>query len=75
MSRKKHNMDDTAIPEIERLISEWIHNKKYREILRLKLIDDETYDTIAEMYEMSVPQIKTIVYTSIVILYEHKGET
>ncbi len=71
----KHNMDDVPISKLEYLISEWIHNKKYRDILRAKLIDGETYDTVSEMFDMSTPQIKTIVYASITILYEHVNDT
>lgn len=71
MAKKKHNMNNVPISKIEFLISEWIHNKKYRDILRMKLIDDETFETVAEVFDMSVPQIKTIVYASVAKMYEH----
>lgn len=76
--RTIHNMDDLPTSVIKHLIDEWIHNKKYREILKLRLIDGETFEAISEMMDMSVPQIKTIVYTSIVRMYDcynTKGET
>ena len=47
--------------EIERRISEQIHNAKYREIMRMRLIDGLTYERIAEIVEMSPRQIKNIV--------------
>ena len=47
--------------QIAEKISENIHSKKYREIMRLKLIDGYTYERIAEIVEMSPRQIKNIV--------------
>ena len=44
------------------LIDEHIHNLKYRNILRLRYIDGLTYEKIAEEVNMSVQQVKTIVY-------------
>ena len=47
--------------EIAELISEIIHSKRDREIMRLKLIDGLTLEQTAEIVEMSVPQIQRIV--------------
>ena len=47
--------------EIAELISEIIHSKRDREIMRLKLIDGLTLEQTAEVVEMSVPQIQRIV--------------
>ncbi len=47
--------------EIAERISEIIHSKRDREIMRLKLIDGLTLEQTAEAVEMSVPQIQRIV--------------
>jgi DNA-directed RNA polymerase specialized sigma subunit len=47
--------------EIADRISEIIHSKRDREIMRLKLIDGLTLEQTAEIVEMSVPQIQRIV--------------
>lgn len=47
--------------EIAERISEIVHSKRDREIMRLKLIDGFTLEQTAEAVEMSVPQIQRIV--------------
>lgn len=48
--------------EVEKAISELIHNAKHRDILRDRLIDGLTYEELAEKHHYSVTHIKTIVY-------------
>ena len=48
--------------EIANAINEYIHSKRDREILYLRLVDGLTYEQIAEYKEMSVRQVKNIVY-------------
>lgn len=55
-------MLDKPRSEIERAIDEWILNEKYRAILKRRLLDGLTYERLAEEFEMSVRQIKNIVY-------------
>lgn len=48
--------------EIEKLVDEWIHNGKYREIVKRKLHNNEiTYERLAEEFGYSVNQTKNIV--------------
>jgi len=47
--------------EIAERISEIIHSKRDREIMRLKLIDGLTLEQTAEIVDMSVSQIQRIV--------------
>ena len=54
--------------EIERRISEHIHSKRDRNIMRLRLVDGLTYERIAEIVEMSPRQIKTIVKRHMLLL-------
>lgn len=53
---------DYTNSQMNSLIDEHIHNVKYRAILKLRYLDGMTYDQIAEEMDMSVQQIKTIVY-------------
>lgn len=47
--------------EVAERISEIIHSKRDREIMRLKLIDGFTLEQTAEIVDMSVAQIQRIV--------------
>ena len=55
-------MIDKPYSEIEKAIDEWILNEKYRKILKRRLLDGITYECLAGEFEMSVRQIKNIVY-------------
>lgn len=51
--------------EVEHLIDEWIigrNAERNRKILKRRLLDGITYEKLAEEFDMSVRQIKTIVY-------------
>ena len=48
--------------DVERLIDEYCFNKKYREILKSRFLDGVCFEPLAEMYDMSVRQVKNIVY-------------
>lgn len=55
-------MKDLSKTELVNLIDEWILNQKYRRILYRRLIDGITYEALACEFDMSVRQIKNIVY-------------
>ncbi len=63
---------DLSRSELKNLIDEWIFREKDREILKRRLLDGITYETLAEEFEMSVRQIKNIVYKSEDRLFNHK---
>lgn len=44
------------------LIDQWIFNEKNRRILKSRLIDGLTYTELSKNYQMSVRQLKNIVY-------------
>lgn len=48
--------------EIERRIDERIHHERNRRILKRRLIDGICYEPLAEEFELSVIQVKRIVY-------------
>lgn len=57
--------------QIEFLIDEWILNERDRKILKRRLLDGICYEPLAEEFEMSVRQIKTIVYRGEEKIYRH----
>ena len=54
--------DDLKNSEIEHLINEWIHSERDRMILHRRLIDGICFEPLAEECNMSVAQVKRIVY-------------
>lgn len=55
-------MRDYSRTEIENAIDEWILNEMHRAILKRRLIDGICFEPLAEEFDMSVTQIKRIVY-------------
>ena len=64
-------LDDLPRSEIENLIDEWIRSERDREILKRRLLDGITYEKLAEEFELSVRQIKSIVYKSENKIFKH----
>ena len=65
---------DLCRSEIEKLINEWIigrNAERDRSILKRRLIDGITYEKLAEEFNLSVRQVKNIVYRSQEKLYKH----
>lgn len=48
--------------EIEKVIDEYVHNARNRAILKRRLIDGICFEPLAEEFELSVRQVKNIVY-------------
>lgn len=63
---------DLPRTEIEHLIDEWILKERDREVLKRRLLDGITYETLAEEFELSVRQTKRIVYKAEDKLFHHK---
>lgn len=67
-------MMDLSRSQIEALIDEWIIGPKAardRDILKSRLLDGLTYEELAERYDLSVRQTKTIVYKREQTLFRH----
>lgn len=64
-------MRDYSRTEITEAIDEWILNEKHRAVLKSRLIDGLTYESLGELYDMSVAQIKRIVYKNQEKLFRH----
>ena len=57
-------MVDYTNSQISAVIDEHIHHALHRQMLKDRLIDGMTYEQIAEKHDMSVRQIKNIIYKS-----------
>ena len=58
-------MKDLSRYEIESLIDEWIvgrNAERERQLLRRRLIDGVCYEPLAEEFDLSVRQVKNIIY-------------
>ena len=55
-------MIDYTNSNIERLIEEHIHSERDRAIMKRRLIDGICYEPLAEEFDLSVSQVKRIVY-------------
>lgn len=69
--RRKPANDDISNSELEKLIDEWIHSERDRRILKRRLIDGICYEPLAWEFDMSVRQIKNIVYRAEAKLFKH----
>jgi hypothetical protein len=57
--------------QISHLIDEWIKSERDRKILKRRLIDGICFEPLAEEFELSVRQVKNIVYKSECTLIKH----
>jgi len=57
--------------QIRDLIEEYIHSERDRKILERRLIDGVTFEKLAEEFDMSPRQIRTIVHKSEELLFKH----
>jgi AraC-like DNA-binding protein len=48
--------------QLSHLIDEWIFSERDREILKRRLLDGICFEPLADEFDMSVRQIKRIVY-------------
>lgn len=69
------DMHDYSRSEIDKLIDEWIIGRnadRDRRILKRRLFDGITYERLAEEFDLSVRQVKNIVYRREDELFLHK---
>jgi DNA-directed RNA polymerase specialized sigma24 family protein len=64
-------MRDYSRTELTEAIDEWILNEKHRAILKRRLLDGICFEPLAEEFDMSPRQIKTIVYRAQEKLFRH----
>lgn len=62
---RRSDMHNYSRSEIEKLTDEWIvgrNAERDRKILKRRLLDGITFDRLAEEFDLSVRQVKNIVY-------------
>ena len=67
-------MSDLSRAQIEAAIDNWIicrNAERNRKILKRRLLDGITFDSLAEEFDLSVRQVKNIVYQCEDKLYKH----
>lgn len=57
--------------KLEHLIDEWIFSERDRAILKRRLLDGVLFEPLAAEFDMSVRQIKKIVYRAEDKLFSH----
>ena len=57
--------------ELQYIIDQWIFNERHRLILDDRLFNGTTYERLAEKYDLSAHQVKTIVYKAMDRLEKH----
>ena len=57
--------------ELQYIIEQWIFNERDRLILADRLFNGTTYERLAEKYDLSTQQVKTIVYKAMDRLEKH----
>ena len=65
-------IEDIPNSTLELLIEEWVKSERNRKILKCRLIDGIHYEKIAEEFELSDRQIKTIVKKEKENILSHK---
>jgi len=64
-------MPDYRNSDMLLVISEYVHNPRYREILRLRYCDGHTYEEIAEAVSFSPQHVKHICRSYKQLLISH----
>ena len=68
---KKTENFDLSRSEWENLIDEYIFKERDRAILKRRLLDGICYEPLAEEFDLSVQQVKTVVYKATEKLIKH----
>ena len=59
---------------LRKIVEEYIHSERYRGILIEKVCNRKTLEQIAEMFELSVSQVKRIITRDGMIIFEIMAE-
>lgn len=74
MENTRNHDRDLSRTEIEFAIDEWIIGKnaeRDRKVLRRRLIDGVTFERLAEEQDLSVSQVKRIIWKNAEIIFRH----
>lgn len=64
-------LENVSNSDVSILIDEWIKSERDRAILKRRYIDGICYEPLAEEFDLSVRQVKNIVYKSERVLLHH----
>ena len=64
-------LEEYSNTDIQIAINEWIRNERNRRILKRRLIDGICFEPLAEEFDLSVRQVKSIVYRETERLLKH----
>lgn len=69
----RKNLEDYDLPRSKwiEIFNEWILDEKARYIMERKLLDNVTFEDLADEVELSERQVKNIVYKNITKLEKH----
>jgi len=70
-AKEKEQMRELSRSQIEHLIDEWIFSERDRAIVKRRLLDGICYEPLAEEFDLSIKQIKRIVYKAQDTIYRH----
>ena len=57
--------------QITRVIDEYIHNERNRKLLKRRYVDGITLEALAEEFDLSVRQVKNIIYKNEDVILKH----
>ena len=57
--------------QIRVIIAEYIHDEKHRKLMCRRMIDNVTLERLAEEFQMSVSQVKRIIWKNSEIVFRH----
>lgn len=69
--RKSTEAYNLSRSELQYIIDQWIFNERHRLILSDRLFNGTTFERLAEKYDLSTQQVKTIVYKAMDRLEKH----
>lgn len=55
----------------EALVDEWIFSERDRKLLKRRLLDGIRFEKLADEFDMSVRQVKAVVYKQTESLFKH----
>lgn len=63
--------EDIPNSERRRLIDEYVHSERDRELMKRRLVDGICFEPLAEEFDLSVRQVKNIVYRCEDTIFRH----
>jgi hypothetical protein len=64
-------MTDYSNSQIEKIIDEYVHSKRDREILKRRYIDGILQEPLAEEFNISIRQVQNIIYKNENTIFKH----